>query len=199
MSGASPKCSPACTAASAHMVLSRVSPLAVPVLLEIGRESVRSGESDDDLLAEAETLVAEATGEAEPPPFRARYPRCTGEFRAEGKAAARQPVRVTGFLWQDARSCLTVCSKTRCSLAFARCSRRFMASGWNAWCCLARARVVMGNRIPDYDIAVFLRDGIDLLAESRALAELETDVLFETGAVITTIPLRPVPTRVARR
>jgi ATP-dependent Lhr-like helicase len=55
-----------------HMVLSRVSPLAVPVLLEIGRESVRSGESDEDLLAEAETLVAEAMGEAEPPPFRAR-------------------------------------------------------------------------------------------------------------------------------
>jgi uncharacterized protein len=63
-----------------------------------------------------------------------------------------------------------------------------MASGWNAWCCLARAR---GDGQPDsdYDIAVFLRDGIDLLAESRALAELETDVLFETGAVITTIPL----------
>ncbi len=53
-----------------HMVLSRVSPLAVPVLLEIGRESVRSGDSDDDLLAEAETLVAEATFEAEPPPQR---------------------------------------------------------------------------------------------------------------------------------
>jgi ATP-dependent Lhr-like helicase len=55
-----------------HMVLSRVSPLAVPVLLEIGRESVRSGESDDLLLAEAETLVAEATGEAEPPEFHPR-------------------------------------------------------------------------------------------------------------------------------
>jgi ATP-dependent Lhr-like helicase len=50
-----------------HMILSRVSPLAVPVLLEIGRESVRSGATDDDLLAEAETLVAEATGAAEPP------------------------------------------------------------------------------------------------------------------------------------
>ncbi|MCW3474405.1 ligase-associated DNA damage response DEXH box helicase [Limobrevibacterium gyesilva] len=57
-----------------HMVLSRVSPLAVPVLLDIGRESVRSGESDDDLLAEAETLVAEATGTAEPPPFRPQRP-----------------------------------------------------------------------------------------------------------------------------
>lgn len=50
-----------------HMALSRVSPLAVPVLLEIGRESVRSGHSDDDLLAEAEVLVAEAEGRASPP------------------------------------------------------------------------------------------------------------------------------------
>ena len=54
-----------------HMALSRVSPLAVPVLLEIGRESVRSGHDEDALLAEAEALVAEATGSA-PPPFRAR-------------------------------------------------------------------------------------------------------------------------------
>jgi ATP-dependent Lhr-like helicase len=57
-----------------HMALSRVSPLAVPVLLEIGRESVRSGLDEDALLAEAETLAAEATGVAEPPPFRPRPP-----------------------------------------------------------------------------------------------------------------------------
>ncbi|MBN9561096.1 MAG: ligase-associated DNA damage response DEXH box helicase [Alphaproteobacteria bacterium] len=51
-----------------HMALSRVSPLAVPVLLDIGRESVRSGDDEEALLAEAEAaLVAEATGEAEPP------------------------------------------------------------------------------------------------------------------------------------
>ena len=50
-----------------HVALSRVSPLAVPVLLEIGRESVRSGAGDDALLAEAETLVAEAMGEIAPP------------------------------------------------------------------------------------------------------------------------------------
>jgi ATP-dependent Lhr-like helicase len=56
-----------------HMVLSRVSPLAVPVLLEIGRESVRGEAGDDALLEEAE-LVAEAMGEAEPPPFRPRAP-----------------------------------------------------------------------------------------------------------------------------
>ena len=46
-----------------HKRLSRVSPLAVPVLLDIGRETVRTGGSEDDLLAETEALVAEAAGE----------------------------------------------------------------------------------------------------------------------------------------
>jgi len=44
--------------------LSRVSPLAVPVLLDIGREFVRTAEDEDALLAETEALVAEATGDA---------------------------------------------------------------------------------------------------------------------------------------
>jgi ATP-dependent Lhr-like helicase len=45
-----------------HRRLDRVSPLAVPVLLDIGRESVE-GSATDDLLAEAEAeLVAEAYG-----------------------------------------------------------------------------------------------------------------------------------------
>ena len=52
-----------------HMALSRVSPLAVPVLLDIGRESVRHDSGDDALLEDAEALVAEATGIADPPPF----------------------------------------------------------------------------------------------------------------------------------
>ncbi len=43
-----------------HRALSRVSPLAVPVLLEVGREQVRSGEDEEALLAEAEALAAEA-------------------------------------------------------------------------------------------------------------------------------------------
>ena len=51
----------------AHVALDRVSPLAVPILLEIGRESVRSAGSEDALLAEAETLVGEALGEIAPP------------------------------------------------------------------------------------------------------------------------------------
>src|SRR5437868_8172716 len=45
-----------------HRPLDRVSPLAVPVMLEIGRESVY-GEASDELLAEAaDELVKEATG-----------------------------------------------------------------------------------------------------------------------------------------
>jgi ATP-dependent helicase Lhr and Lhr-like helicase len=45
-----------------HKELMRVSPLAVPVMLEIGRESVY-GEASDELLAEAANeLVKEATG-----------------------------------------------------------------------------------------------------------------------------------------
>ena len=46
--------------------LDRVSPLAVPVLLDIGREFVRTSDDEDALLAETEALIAEATGEAEP-------------------------------------------------------------------------------------------------------------------------------------
>jgi ATP-dependent helicase Lhr and Lhr-like helicase len=48
-----------------HVVLDRVSPLGVPVILEIGREQV-SGAAQEDLLAEAEALVTEATGEEHP-------------------------------------------------------------------------------------------------------------------------------------
>ena len=44
--------------------LKRVSPLAVPVLLDIGREFVRTTDDEDALLAETEALVAEATGDA---------------------------------------------------------------------------------------------------------------------------------------
>ena len=41
--------------------LDRVSPLAVPVLLDIGRESVRTAVDEDALLEETEALIAEAT------------------------------------------------------------------------------------------------------------------------------------------
>jgi ATP-dependent Lhr-like helicase len=46
--------------------LDRVSPLAVPVLLDIGRESVRTEADEDALLEETEALIAEATRPREP-------------------------------------------------------------------------------------------------------------------------------------
>jgi ATP-dependent Lhr-like helicase len=46
-----------------HVRLARVSPLAVPVMLDIGRETVRTAGAEDALLAEAEAMVEEAMGE----------------------------------------------------------------------------------------------------------------------------------------
>ena len=46
--------------------LPRVSPLAVPVMLDLGREHVRSREDEDAMLAETETLLDEALRGAEP-------------------------------------------------------------------------------------------------------------------------------------
>ena len=46
-----------------HVDLPRVSPLAVPVLVLIGREKVATGSADDQLLIEAEALAAEAMRE----------------------------------------------------------------------------------------------------------------------------------------
>ena len=43
-----------------HVVLDRVSPLAVPVLVMIGRESLPQGAADEELLLEAETLAGAA-------------------------------------------------------------------------------------------------------------------------------------------
>jgi ATP-dependent Lhr-like helicase len=42
------------------VVLDRVSPLAVPVLVMIGRESLPQGQADDELLFEAESLAGAA-------------------------------------------------------------------------------------------------------------------------------------------
>ncbi len=47
-------------ATAVHVALDRVSPLAVPVLVLIGRETVATGAGDDALLVEAEALAAEA-------------------------------------------------------------------------------------------------------------------------------------------
>jgi ATP-dependent Lhr-like helicase len=58
--------------------LDRVSPLAVPVLLDIGRESVRTPADEDALLAETEALVAEATSR-DPRPAHASSGRAVGQ------------------------------------------------------------------------------------------------------------------------
>ncbi len=50
-----------------HVTLDRVSPLAVPVMTMIGREAVPQGAVDDELLLEAEGLIAEAMRPDEPP------------------------------------------------------------------------------------------------------------------------------------
>ncbi len=46
-----------------HVTLEKVSPLAVPVLVLIGRERVTQGGTEDALLIEAEALAAEAMRE----------------------------------------------------------------------------------------------------------------------------------------
>jgi ATP-dependent Lhr-like helicase len=43
-----------------HIDLERVSPMAVPVLIMIGRETVAQGQTEDELLKEAEGIAAEA-------------------------------------------------------------------------------------------------------------------------------------------
>jgi uncharacterized protein len=57
-----------------------------------------------------------------------------------------------------------------------------MASAWNASCCLGRAR---GDAKPDsdYDAAAFIKDAGTFADESARLA-VSTDILFDTGAVI---------------
>ena len=42
----------------------------------------------------------------------------------------------------------------------------------------------------DYDIAVFLEDFGGIGAEMRAMAEIETDILMDMGAVINALPMR---------
>lgn len=49
-----------------HVKLDRVSPLAVPVMVMIGRESLPQGAVDDELLLEAESLAGAAMGGSEP-------------------------------------------------------------------------------------------------------------------------------------
>lgn len=42
----------------------------------------------------------------------------------------------------------------------------------------------------DYDVAVFLKDLDDFGREAGRIAEIETDILYDTGAVINAIPFK---------
>jgi len=42
----------------------------------------------------------------------------------------------------------------------------------------------------DYDVAVFLKDLESLGQEADRIAEIETDILYDTGAVINALPLK---------
>lgn len=56
-------------------------------------------------------------------------------------------------------------------------------------CCLDRAR---GDARPDsdYDVAVFLRAFAGFGREAARIAAIETDILYDTGAVINALPFR---------
>ena len=43
-----------------HVELDRITPMAVPVLIMIGREMAPAGTAEDELLVQAEALAAEA-------------------------------------------------------------------------------------------------------------------------------------------
>ena len=114
-----------------HMVLSRVSPLAVPVLLEIGRESVRTDTDEEALLAEAEAIIAEATGHAEAaadvpanPPGQPGTPANRPAQKTYLPRRARPPAKSRGPVPHDPRA------HPPCRRAVdARCGRRAVLAG----------------------------------------------------------------------
>jgi len=73
-----------------HRRLDQVSPLAVPALLEVGREWVAGG-AEDALLAEAAALIAEATGE--PASLLEILPAGLEEFTSQGDRDRPGPTR----------------------------------------------------------------------------------------------------------
>ena len=65
-----------------------------------------------------------------------------------------------------------------------------MGSASNASCYSARAPGATHAPNSDYDIAVFLEDFGGIGEEMRAMAEIETDILIDMGAVINALPMR---------
>ena len=56
-------------------------------------------------------------------------------------------------------------------------------------CCSVRAR---GDARPesDYDVAIFLKDLNHFRQQASRIAEIETDILYDTGAVINALPFK---------
>ena len=63
-----------------------------------------------------------------------------------------------------------------------------MAGACNVPCSSARVREAMPSRGSDYDIAVFLSGMESRWDEVGVLAEIEVDLLDETGAVVHALP-----------
>jgi uncharacterized protein len=59
----------------------------------------------------------------------------------------------------------------------------------SAWCCSARVHAAMHGKT-DYDVAVFLRDMGDRMTEMNCLADLSTDILYDTGEYVHAMPYR---------
>ena len=108
-----------------HRELDQVSPLAVPVMLEIGRESVY-GEASDELLAEAaeelvkeamdRTVTARAQSPDDEPPHARRHRRCRG--RDPGRRSLRRAVlgraKPAGRLRSASGKRLQFCRRAAC-------------------------------------------------------------------------------------
>ena len=57
----------------------------------------------------------------------------------------------------------------------------------SAWCCSARVHAAMPGRLR-LRLAVFLRDLGDRMTEMNCLADLSTDILYDTGEFIHAMP-----------
>jgi hypothetical protein len=177
-----------------HMSLSRVSPLAVPVLLEIGRESVRSGAGDDALLAEAEeaelavfglgaeTLPRAETGHAAEPGEEVgafiRLQINAGGFRHRARHFQRgvEADRVGDFQRAHRHAGLTADIFDDCRLdAFGKHFEAFLGVGAKAAGGVEAAAVIDDNRrLPDF------QDIVDRLGEGFLAGFLAHDDLDKT-------------------
>jgi uncharacterized protein len=90
---------------------------------------------------------------------------------------------------QGKAECLQTQRSTRFSAACGPRSTRSTGPGSSGSCCTARAR---GEERPDsdYDVAVSINNPGRLGEELHRLASLTTDILLDTGAVISALPFR---------